>query len=60
MKPSSKTPQDVKSLNENNNQNISSKILLKQIKEIQILKHQKTAQKKQGVIHQMKNKGLLK
>jgi len=50
----------VKSLNQKNNPIISSKILLKQIKETQIAKNQKTTKQKQRIIHQMKNKGFLK
>ena len=50
----------MKSLNQKNNPIISSKILLKQIKETQIAKNQKTTKQKQRIIHQMKNKGFLK
>jgi len=53
-------PKDVKFLKQNKHQNNSSKILIKQIKNIQIFKHQKNTQEKQKILYQMKNKGLLK
>jgi len=60
LKTSATTQKNVKSLNQKNNSIISSKILLKQIKETQIAKNQKTTKQKQRIIHQMKNKGFLK
>jgi len=50
----------VKSVNQNNKQIISSKNLIKQIKDIQTTKIQKTTKEKTRVIYQMRNKGLLK
>jgi hypothetical protein len=50
----------VKSVNQNNKQIILSKNLIKQIKDIKTTKIQKTTKDKTRVIHQMKNKGLLK
>jgi hypothetical protein len=44
----------VKSVNQNNKQIISSKNLIKQIKDIQTTKIQKTTKEKTRVIHQMK------
>jgi hypothetical protein len=60
LKTSTTTQKNVKSLNQKSNPIISSKILLKQIKETQIAKNQKTTKQKQRIIHQMKNKGFLK
>jgi hypothetical protein len=60
LKTSITTQKNVKSLDQKNNSIISSKILLKQIKETQIAKNQKTTKQKQRIIHQMKNKGFLK
>jgi len=51
---------DVIFLSKNNDQIISSKILINQIKDIQISKEQKTTHEKQRIIRQMKNKRLLK
>jgi hypothetical protein len=56
LKISSTNQKDLKSLDQNNNQIILSNIIIKQIKGIEISKNQKT----QRLIHQMKNKGLLK
>jgi hypothetical protein len=50
----------MKSSNQKNNSIVSSKVLLKQIKETQITKNQKTTKQKQRIIHQMKSKGFLK
>jgi hypothetical protein len=44
----------VKSVNQNNKQIISSKNLIKQIRDIQTTKIQKTTKEKTRVIHQMK------
>jgi nucleosome binding factor SPN SPT16 subunit len=44
----------VKSVNQNNKQIISSKNLIKQIKDIKTTKIQKTTKEKTHVIHQMK------
>jgi hypothetical protein len=48
----------MKLLKQNNNQIVSPKILLKQIKETQFSKNQKITQKKQGMIYPIKNKEL--
>jgi hypothetical protein len=50
---------DVKSLTQNNHL-ISSKILIKKIRDIQISKEQKITQDKQKIIQQLKIKGLAK
>jgi len=50
----------VKSINQNNKQIISTKNLIKQIKDIEISKQQKTTLEKQKIIHLMKNGRLLK
>ena len=47
-------------LQENNNQVFSSKIIIKQIKEIQTTKNKKIIKKNQRLLSQMKNEGLLK
>jgi hypothetical protein len=60
LKTSTTTQKNVKSLTQKTNSIISSKILLKQIKETQIAKNQKTTKQKQRIIHQMKNEGFLK
>jgi len=60
LKTSTSNQKNVKSSNQKNNAIVSSKVLLKQIKETQITKNQKTTKQKQRIIHQMKNKGFLK
>jgi hypothetical protein len=50
----------MKSLIQKNNPIVSSKVLLKQIKETQVAKNKKTTKQKQRIIHQMKNKGFFK
>jgi hypothetical protein len=60
LKTFSASKKNVKFFNKNNDQVSSAKILINQIRDIQISKDQKTIQKKQEIIHQMKNKRLLK
>jgi len=59
LKQFSVNHKNVKSLNQNNNF-ISSKILIKKIKDTQISKEKKTTQNKQKIIHIMQIKGLAK
>jgi len=60
LKTSITNQKNVKSLIQKNNPIVSSKVLLKQIKETQVTKNKKTTKQKQRIIHQMKNKGFLK
>jgi hypothetical protein len=60
LKTSITNQKNVKSLNQKNNPIVSSKVLLKQIKETQVAINKKTTKQKQRIIHQMKNKGFFK
>jgi len=60
LKTFSASKKDVKFFNKNNDQVISPKILINQIRDIQISKDQKSIHEKQEIIHQMKIKRLVK
>jgi hypothetical protein len=60
LKISSINPKNVCSSNKNKDQITSSKILINQLKEIQISKNYKTTQKKSLLTQDMKNRELLK
>ena len=60
MQHSSKSQKNILPLDKNNDQDISSKMLIEKIKDIHITKLKKNSKEKKTIIQKMKNKGLVK
>lgn len=60
MNPPQKNKKSVQPLDQNNDQMVSTRILINQLQEIQISKIQKNTKEKQLIVNHLKNKGMTK